>query len=243
MQRKDKATTMPTEIKVLSTTAMKTTLDALAGELERAGYTINPAYGPSPRIAQRVADGEAADVAIITAAAHGDLTRQGKLVPGIRYDVAKSSIAVGVRAGAPRPDISTPEKFKQAMLAAKSVGMSNPVGGGMSGGIVQRAFEQLGIWDAMKGKLTFGPGGPAGLVGFFLVRNEVEIGIQQNAELMAVPGVDIVGPLPGELQVDTVFSLGAMTNATHAGAAKAVGEVLRSPAGIAAVKKMGHQSA
>jgi molybdate transport system substrate-binding protein len=105
-------------------------------------------------------------------------------------------MGMAVQKGAPKPDISSAEKFKQAMLAAKSLAMSNPVGGGQSGANLMKIFERLGITEAMKPKLTFGPGGPAGLIGNFLVRKEVEVGIQQMPDLMAVPGIDIVGPLP-----------------------------------------------
>ena len=92
------------------------------------------------------------------------------------------------------------------MLAAKSLGMSNPVGGGMSGGMLIGTFEQFGIAEQMKPKLTFGAGGPAGLIGHFLVRKEVEIGIQQMPELMVVPGIDIIGTLPFGIQFVSVFS-------------------------------------
>ena len=87
------------------------------------------------------------------------------------------------------------------MLAAKSIGHSNPVGGGTSGGMLMRAFERLGIADVIKPKLTFGAGGPAGLVGLHLQRKEIEIGIQQMPELMMVPGIDIVGPAAGRRPV------------------------------------------
>ena len=91
--------------------------------------------------------------------------------------------------------------------------MSNPVGGGESGGISSSIFEQLGIAEQMKPKLTFGAGGPAGLIGYLLVRKEVEIGIQQMPELMAVPGIDIVGPLPFGMRTMSVFSAGLSTAA------------------------------
>ena len=159
-------------------------------------------FGPSARIAKMVADGEANDVAIVTDEGIEDLTRQGRIVPGTRADIARSAMALAVQKGAPKPDISSAEKFKQAMLAAKSLGMSNPVGGGQSGANLMKIFERLGIAEAMKPKLTFGPGGPAGLIGNFLLRKEVEVGIQQMPELMAVPGIDIVGPLPPEIQID-----------------------------------------
>ena len=188
---------MPNEIKVLSTTAMKTSLDELAPEFERAtGNKLSFSFGPSARIAKMVADGEPHDVAIVTDKGHRRPDQAGPLVPGIRADIARSAMALAVQKGAAKPDISSAEKFKEAMLAAKSLGMSNPVGGGQSGANLVKIFDQLGIAEAMKAEMLFGPGGPAGLIGNFLVRKEVEIGIQQLPELMAVPGIDIVGPLP-----------------------------------------------
>jgi len=148
-------------------------------------------------------------------------------------------MALAVQRGAPRPDISTVEKFKQAMLAAKSLGMSNPVGGGASGAILAGIFDKLGIAEQMKPKLTYGPGGPAGLIGNFLVRKEVDIGIQQMPELMAVPGIDIVGTLPFGNDTVSVFSAGVSTGATDAGAARALIQFLTTPAAKAAIKSKG----
>ena len=231
---------MPNEIKVLSTTAMKTSLDELAPEFERStGYKLTFSFGPSARIAKMVADGEANDVAIVTDQALADLTRLGKLVPGTGADVARSAMALAVQKGANKPDISTAEKFKAALLAAKSLGMSNPVGGGQSGANLVKIFDKLGITEAMKAKSVYGPGGPAGLIGNFLVRREVEIGIQQLPELMAVPGIDIVGPLPSEIQAMTVFSVGLSTSAENGDGAKKLIRFLTTPKAAAVMQSKG----
>jgi molybdate transport system substrate-binding protein len=209
---------------------MKTSLDELAPEFERAtGQKLSLSFGPSAKIAKMVADGEANDVAIVTDKGFEDLAAQGKLVPGSRADVARSAMALAVQKGAPRPDISSAEKFKQALLAAKSLGMSNPVGGGQSGANLIRIFDRLGIAEAMKPKCFYGPGGPAGLIGNYLVRKEVEIGIQQLPELMAVPGIDIVGPLPPDIQSVTVFTAGLSAGAKNADGAKALIQFLITP--------------
>lgn len=231
---------MPNEIKVLATTALKTSLDELAPEFQRAtGNTFSCSFGPSARIAKMVADGEPHDVTIVTDRGHDDLTRQGRLVPGIRADIAKSAMALAVQKGAPKPDISSAETFKAALLAAKSLGMSNPVGGGQSGANLAKIFDQLGIAEAMKAKSVYGPGGPAGLIGHFLVRKEVEIGIQQLPELMAVTGIDIVGPLPPDLQRMTVFSAGLSTGATNVEGANALIHFLTTPKAVAVIKAKG----
>jgi molybdate transport system substrate-binding protein len=234
---------MTSEIKVLSTTAMKTSLDELTPEFERAtGNKLAFSFEPSARIAKMVADGEQHDVAIVTDQGHDDLTRQGKLVPGIRADIAKSAMALAVQKGAARPDISSAEKFKAALLAAKSLGMSNPVGGGQSGANLVKIFDKLGIAEAMKAKCVYGPGGPAGLIGNFLLRKEVEIGIQQLPELMAVPGIDIVGPLPPEIQAVTVFSAGLAANAKNVEGANALIHFLSTPRAAAVMKAKGMEA-
>ena len=234
---------MPNEIKVLSTTAMKTTLDELAPEFERiSGNKLVFSFGPSARVAKMVADGEANDVAIVTAEGIQDLIGKGQIVAGTRVDIARSAMALAVQKGAPKPDISSAQAFKQAMLAAKSLGMSNPVGGGQSGANLMRIFDRLGITEAMKPKLTFGPGGPAGLIGNFLLRKEVEVGVQQLPELMAVPGIDIVGPLPPDLQTMTVFSAGLSAAAKNADGAKALIKFLATPAAAKVLKAKGMET-
>jgi molybdate transport system substrate-binding protein len=222
---------------------MKTSLEELAPEFERAhDAKLSFAFGPSAKITQMVADGEASDVAIVTDKGFEELAAQGKLVPGSRADIAKSAMALAVQKGAPRPDISSAEKFKQALLAAKSLGMSNPVGGGQSGANLVKIFDKLGIGEAMKPKCFYGPGGPAGLIGNYLVRKEVEIGIQQLSELMAVPGIDIVGPLPPEIQVLTVFSAGLSSSANNAAGAKAFIQSLTTPKAQAVMKAKGMET-
>ena len=179
------------------------------------------------------------DVAIATAEGLEDLIKTNKIVNGSRADLAQSRVGLAVQKGAPKPDISSAEKFKQTLLAAKSIGTSNPVGGGASGAHIAKVLEQLGIADAVKGKTTFGPGGPAGLIGNYLVRKEVEIGLQQIPELMAVPGIDIVGPLPDEIQAITVFSAGLSTGAKEEQAGTALINFLTTPNAKAVLKSKG----
>jgi molybdate transport system substrate-binding protein len=228
------------DIKLISTTALKSTLDEVLPKFERdSGHKVIPSYGPSPRLAKQIAEGETNDAAIVGAQGADDLIRLGKMVAGSRTEIARSPIALAVQKGAPKPDISTAEKFAQALLAAKSIAMSNPVGGGTSGGVLARAYERLGIADAIKGKLTFGAGGPAGLVGHYLARKEIEIGIQQLPELMMVPGIDIVGPLPEGVQSISVFTGGVSTAAKNPDGAAALLKFLRSSEVAAVVRAKG----
>jgi molybdate transport system substrate-binding protein len=227
-------------IRLLSSTAMKSTLDDLLPRFERAtGHTVAPDYCPSPRVAKRISEGETTDVAISNAKAVAELTGLGKLAAGTSANLARSAIGLAVQKGAPKPDISTEEKFREAMLATKSLAMSNPVGGGVSGAILFNTFERLGILEEMKKKAIFGPGGPAGLIGFFLVRKEVETGIQQIPELLAVPGIDIVGPLPDGVQSVTVFTAAVSTAAKDRDAAAALVQFLARPESAAVFRSKG----
>ena len=146
----------PIEIKVLSTTALKMVFEELAGGFERGtGNRLAVSLGPSLQLEKRLGEGEAADVAIVTRAGIGDLSASGSIVAGSGVDVARSSIGICVAKGAARPDLASVEGFKQALLAAKSVALSKPVGGGASGAHMAKVFAQLGISrsDASQGEI------------------------------------------------------------------------------------------
>jgi molybdate transport system substrate-binding protein len=218
------------ELKVLSTTAMKTVFDELSPLFANStGMRVTAAFGPSVQIEKRLADGEAADVAILTNDAAKDMIGRGKVVAGSLVDIARSSLGVAVQRGAPKPDISSVEAFKRALLAAKSVGVSKPVGGGLSGAHMAKVFVNLGIADAMATKVTHGEGGPRGLVGLMIKSGTAEIGVQQIAELKAVPDIDFVGPLPAELQAVTPFTAAITSGARDAEAARKLIVFLTTP--------------
>jgi molybdate transport system substrate-binding protein len=220
----------PIEIKVLSTTAMKMVFEEITPRFEReTGTRPVVELGPSLRQERRLGEGEAADAVIVTRTGAEELVANGKIAAGSLVDVARSSIGICVAKGAPRPDISSAEAFKRAMLAAKSIALSKPVGGGASGVHMANVFEQLGIAEAMQAKSVYGAGGPAALAGLAVLRGEAEIGIQQMPELMAVAGVDVVGPLPAELQGVTMFTGAIPTSASHAAAGRALLQCLTTP--------------
>jgi molybdate transport system substrate-binding protein len=232
------------EIKVLSTTAMKTVFEALAERFEReTGNSLAVSLGPSAQLERRIAEGEAADVAIIAQAGAEDLTARGSLVPGSLVAVARSSIGIAVANGAAKPDIATPDAFKRALLAAKSIAVSKPVGGGQSGAHMAKIFDQLGIAKAMAAKAKYGAGGAAGLAGLVVRRGEAELGIQQMAELMAVEGIDVVGPLPDELQSVTLFTAAIPAAASHPQAGRGLIDFIVTPAAKSVIKARGLEPA
>lgn len=232
------------EVKVLSTTAMKTVLDRIAPDFEsRHGYRLAMSFGPSGRMAKLAADGEMHDVAIVTGGSVDELIGTGRAVPGSRSDVARSLIGLAVARGASRPDISSTDGFKRALLSARAIAMSNPAGGAQSGAHLAKVFEKLGIAQALESKLLFGPGGPAGLVGNFLLRGEADIGLQQMPELMAVPGIDIAGPIPEEVQLVTLFSACVSAATANPDGARAWISHLATAEAADAIKASGMQPA
>jgi molybdate transport system substrate-binding protein len=232
------------EIKVLSTTAMKMVFEELAPRFEQeTGNRLAVTLGPSLVLEKRVGEDEAADMAILGSAGAKDLIARGKIVAGSAVDIARSSIGIAVPKGAPKPDISSAESFKRAMLAAKSIALSKPVGGGASGAHMAKVFERLGIAEAMHAKAKYGAGGAAGLAGLVVARGEADIGIQQMAELLAVPGIDVVGPLPAELQSVTTFTAAIPANASHAAAGRLLIEFLTAPLARSVIKAKGLEPA
>lgn len=233
-----------TDLTVLSTTAMKTAFEELAPQFERAnGYRLDVTFGPSLQLEKRLGDGEAADLAIVSAAGATDLETRGRLVAGTVTAIAGSALGVAVQKGVPKPDISSAEAFKRAFLAAKSIAVSKPVGGGQSGVHMAKVFERLGIADAMAAKAKYGTGGVTGLVGLIIKRGEAEIGVQQIAELLAVPGIDLVGPLPAELQSITPFVAAIPAGATNAEASRQLIDFLTTPAAKQVIKAKGLEPA
>ena len=210
------------EIKVIASNAVREPYHELVPAFEKAtGHKVTIDWGGTVDIVKKVGGGEVADIVIIPAARIDDFIAQGKLTS--RIDVARSGVGVAVRAGAPRPDISTADALKQALLAAKSIVLSS----GPSSLYLPTLFEKMGIADALKPKIIqIGPGLP---VGETVARGEGEIGFTQMSELMSVTGVDYLGPLPAEVQFITVFAAGIHAAAPAPDAARALLKFLTAP--------------
>lgn len=232
------------DVTVLATTAMKTSFDELAAQFERAsGHRLALTFGPSLQLEKRLGEDEAADMAIVSAAGVDDLLARGKLISGSVTAIAASALGVAVPRGAAEPDISSAEAFRQALLAAKSIAVSKPVGGGQSGVHMAKVFARLGIAEQMAAKAKYGTGGVSGLVGLIVERGEAEIGVQQIAELLAVPGVHFVGPLPDALQCITPFVAAIPSTAQNADAGRQLIAFLTSAEAKRVIKSKGLQPA
>jgi molybdate transport system substrate-binding protein len=227
------------EVRVMISGGLTAAYQALVPEFEKAtGNKVLTAYGPSMgttvnAIPVRLERGEAADVLIMVGYALGDLIKNGKVVADSRVDLVKSPIGVAVKAGAPKPDISSADTLKRALLAAKSVAYSDSASGVY---VSTEMFAKLGIADEMKDKAKKIPATP---VGEIVARGEAEIGFQQISEMKPVAGIDIVGQLPPDLQKITVFSAGIATVSKEPDAGRALIKFLASPAARDAIVNSG----
>lgn len=226
-------------VRFLCTTVLKSSLDQTLPQFERdRDCKVEVSYGPTAQLLKRLSEDETADATVLTREGFDEMVKLGKLAAASRTAIARSTTMVAVKRGTPKPDISTLEAFKRAMLDARSLVYSGP-GSGIAGAHMVKVMERLGIAEAMKPKTILGPGGPAGLIGNYLVRGDAEIGIQMDSELMAVPGVDIVGPLPAEIGLIAEFVFGVHTGAADRITAEALGAFLRGDAMRAAMTAKG----
>jgi len=220
------------EIKILASAAIRDAYLELLPQFEKAtGNKVTAEWSGTPDIQKRIAAGEAADVVILGNSGTEELIRQGKLVPGSRASFAKSGAGVAVREGAPKPDISSADAVKKAVLAAKSVAYS----AGASGAYIVSMFQKMGIADEVKTKTaTVKPGEPVGAV---VARGDAEIGFQQISELVPVKGIQYLGPLPPEIQNVTVFSGGVHSGTKELDAATTLVKFLTAPAAMTIITK------
>jgi molybdate transport system substrate-binding protein len=227
------------EVRVMISGGLTAAFNALVPEFEKqTGNKVLVAYGPSMgtttnAIPMRLERGEPADVLIMVGYALSDLAKKGKVIADSQVDLVKSPIGVAVKSGAPRPDISSPDALKRALLAAKTIAYSDSASGVY---VSTEMFRKLGIEEEMKGKARQIPATP---VGEIVAKGEAEIGFQQISELKPVAGIDIIGPLPAELQKITVFSAGIATVSKEPDAGKALIKFMNSPAARAEIIKSG----
>lgn len=228
---------MDTPVTCLSSMATRQVLADLAiAYAQRSGTTLDVTSVGGVDAAKRVQAGERFDIVLLAADAIDKLIASGHLLAGSRIDIVRSPVAVAVRAGAPRPDIGGEAALKQAVLAAPSIGFST----GPSGTFLMQLFERWGISAAVQGRIVQAkPGVP---VAKLIADGEVALGFQQLAELLNVPGVEVLGTLPGDAAFITTFSAGRSPGPAHAGTAACL-EFLASPAADAAKRQHGMEPA
>ena len=222
----------------ISSMAMRHVLAELGDAYEReSGQAVAIVSVGGIDAARRVADGEAFDFVVLAADAIEQLAAGDRVAPGSRTDLARSAVAIAVAAGATRPDVSTGSAIRDAVLRARSIGYST----GPSGAHLVRLFERWGIADAIAPRIVqASPGLP---VGALVASGDVELGFQQLSELMHLPGIDVIGLLPPEIQVATVFSAAVCTASNCPAAAKAWLSFLASPEADAAKRRHGMEPA
>jgi molybdate transport system substrate-binding protein len=224
------------EVKALRAVVMRAAVDDLIGDFERGtGHKVTVDYATAGVIRDRIQTGEVVDLTILPRPAMNQLVTQGKVTSGTIGVVARSEVAVGVRAGTPKPDISTPDVLKRSLLAAKSIAYADPTKSGIH---FARGLERLGIVEEMKPKTKLSAGAEAAEM---LARNEVEMAVLQKMEMLRVGGIDIVGPLPGDLRntTDFVYVAGVAASARQPEAAKAFIAHLLAPDAARVIRAKG----
>ena len=225
------------EIKMLHAGAFTQVVRAVVPEYEKAtGNKVVLHRDTAGALAKLIESGEAFDLAVMTPEAIDKLTAKGKFVAGSRTDLARVGVGVVVKDGTPRPDVSTVEAFKKALLAAKTVSYIDPHAGGSSGIYVDGLLDRLGVAAAVrpKAKLIHG-----GAVATHVAAGEAELGVHQISEILPVKGIVLVGPLPDEIQNYTTYSAAIGANAKQADAARALILAFASPDNAPLIRSKG----
>ena len=228
------------ELKVLSAGVMRTVMEDLGPKFERAmGHKLAFTFATPGVVVKRVQEGETADVVVIPQPGIDSFVKDGKAVAGNVTVVAHSGTRVAVRKGAPKPDISSPDALRRTLLAAKSVTYPNPALGGTAAIHFAKVLERLGIANEMQAKTVFP--NPPGTVGEVIANGEAEIGVDQF--LTPGAGIEVVGPLPGDLQEAIVLAAVIMGGTKHVEAARALRDFLRTTEATAVIKAKGLEPA
>lgn len=224
------------QIEVFTSNSMRAVFAALAPQFERAsGHTLAASYDPAQIMLRRIASGESADLALLGDSAIDTLIAEGKIIAASRRPLVRLGAGVGVRAGSPLARLDTVEDFKRMLLAASSIAHTSE---GASGMHFSAVVEQLGIAAEVKAKAVTQPGG---LVGELVMAGRAEIAVQQIPELLAVPGIALVGPLPARLQKTTLTVGGIFASSPRPRPAQALLDFLATPAARAVFEAQGFE--
>lgn len=226
------------DLKVFSTIGVQGAVEELVPQFEKAsGHKLAITWATAPMLVKRIQGGETADVMILNLAGIDTMSKEGRIAPGSAVTLASSAVAIAVKAGAPKPDISTAEALKKTLLNARSISYTDPAAGGASGVYFAKLLERMGIANEVNARTKYPP--PGGYSANFLPTGEVELAVQQKPELMHVAGTEIVGPLPGDLNMVTVFAAGTWADSKNGEAANALVKFLHSPEAAAVFKAKG----
>ena len=222
------------EVKVLCASAMRSVMNELGPRFERAtGQQLTIQFDVVGALKRQIDTGERFDVAILTTSLIDEVIKEGKIAGGTRADVARSGIGVIVRTGAPKPDINSADAFKRTMLNAKSISYAKE---GATAIYLASLFERLGITEQMKAKTKFPPTGRGAQ---FVAEGKTELMLSAISTFEPVPGAELLGPLPPELQSYVGYSAGVGTAAKKAEAGKALINFLKAPAAVPVLKAKG----
>jgi molybdate transport system substrate-binding protein len=222
------------DITLLASTGVSSMMKVVLADFEKkTGHNIKVSYDTSNLLMKRIQAGESVDLVILTAPLIDELTQSGKLTSGSRVDLAKSGIGVAIQSGKVKPDISTPEGLKKALLESNSVAYTAT---GASGIYFSKVIDQLGIGEQVRAKAKTPAGG---IIAEIVAKGDAEMGVQMISELTGVRGTQLVGPLPGNLQMFTVFSAGVMKDAKDPKVVQSLIKFLTTSESIAVYKQQG----
>lgn len=225
------------ELKVIASNAVNEAVAELSTRFQKeTKHTLVLSWAGSEAIAKRVSDGEIFDVVVSTSPSLDRLAKEGWLVTASKRDFSRSAIAAAVKAGATRPDVSTTEGLREALLKAESIGISS----GASGRFMEQLFQKLGIADQIKHKIKQPPSGAQ--IGDLVARGDIELGFQQVTELVHVKGLQYLGALPAEAQGFTIWSAAIHTGSKEPDAAGAFVKSLSAPEAAAAIRSSGMEA-
>ncbi len=233
---------MAVEIKVMSAGAVQSMVEALGNEFAKAsGHTLNLNFGTVGSLRDRLKNGEKADLVILSRSAITELNKTGMFLQGSVLNLGRTVTGIAIKEGAPAPDVSTEEKFKQALLNAKSVSYTDPKAGGSSGTMFAQMLEDLGIADAVNKKAILGKRGYE--VAQYVADGRAEIGTTFISEILTVKGVTVVGPLPGRLHNVNTYTAAILANTYVGPEALGLLKALSDPATVARWTKAGLEPA
>ena len=222
-------------VRVLVSNGLKGAMEELLPEAQRAvGRPLSVEYNSTLSVRKKIEAGEAFDATLITTEAVSDLVRQGKVTANSRTELARSELGIGIKTGAPKPNIKTVEGLKRALREVKVITYPQD---GASRGYIEMMFEKLGIASEVKPKVVLAPGsGPATES---VAAGKANFVITLFSEIVPITGVEILGPLPGEYQSDIKFAAGVSSSAMNPEPAKALIAFLKAPKAAAVLKAKG----